>query len=124
MEYDILVADDNSSFRLVMSTIFRDAGFSIDVAKNGSDALKKFLTHRYRLIIVDLRMPVMDGAETINAIKKIDQDQPIVVISTYDNGKRKEILEAGVSHFLTKPVDMDELLGVAQKFVGRYVSRR
>lgn len=125
MEYDIFIVDDDQSFRMMMSKTLKSAGFNVDVAENGYDAFKKFLTHKYRLIIVDLKMPVMDGQETIKAIKKVNKDQPIVVISAYVDGHiRQEILDAGVYTFLTKPVDMDELLGIVQKIAGRPVSRR
>ena len=50
-EYDVLIADDEPSFRLMVSATFKTAGFSIDTAEDGYDALRKFLTHRYRLII-------------------------------------------------------------------------
>lgn len=123
-EYDVLIADDEPSFRLMMSATFKSAGFSIDTAEDGYDALKKFLTHRYRLIIMDLRMPFMDGLEATKAIKKINRVQPVVVVSAYDDGCGQEVLGAGAYTFLAKPVDMDKLIGIAQKIVGKSVSRR
>lgn len=119
-EYDILVVDDELSLRTILFKMLKEAGFSVETAEDGYSAFKKFLCHKYKLIVTDMNMPKMNGLETIKAVKKVDKDQLIIVLSGEHNVHlKKRALEAGADVFLTKPVDMNELLSVIGETIGK-----
>lgn len=113
----ILLADDNEKNRALLNDILQPLGFNIIEATNGKDAFTKAIKHSPACIFMDLVMPVMDGVEATQRIRKHPALHKIVVIgisaSAFDKTKKKSF-EAGCNDFLTKPIRIDNLLECLQ----------
>ena len=90
-----------------------------DVASNGSDAVRACLDQDYNLIFMDCQMPLLDGFTAVHRIRalKLFQDKPLAIIATTGTGSEAQCLEAGMDHFLSKPV----LLPDVQQLIDRYL---
>jgi CheY-like chemotaxis protein len=81
MMYRILLVDDEPSIRVVLSAVLEDAGFTVDVAEHGFDALRKIQGAVPDLVITDLRMPNMNGFELLAVLRERFPQLPTIVIS-------------------------------------------
>ena len=119
----ILVTDDSAIMRmfLVMS-LKRMLRVNITEAVNGIDALAKLKGGRFDLLLTDMNMPEMNGAELIRCVRiGMNSDIPIVVITTKGEIKDREIgMSLGANGYLTKPVNQAELIRTVLKFLGGY----
>ncbi|HME50872.1 MAG TPA: response regulator [Candidatus Lokiarchaeia archaeon] len=106
----ILIVDDDEGIRESMSDILREKGFIVFKASNGLEALNLVESYTFDTILVDLRMPGLDGIETSKQIKKIQPDANIFMITAYIS---KEIYDdaknAGIQEILSKPVNFQQL---------------
>lgn len=122
-EKSILVTDDSTIMRmfLVMS-LKRMLKVKITEAVNGIDALAKLKGGKFDLLLTDMNMPEMNGAELIRCVRLgMNSDIPIVVITTKGEIKDREIgMSLGASGYLTKPVNQAELIKTVLKFLGGY----
>jgi len=101
----ILVVDDSSTMRrIIINTLTRIGQKDTIGAEDGIDALEKYHSHEFDLIITDWNMPNMNGLDLIIAIRKINKDIPIVMVTT-EGGKKEVItaLKAGVNNYIVKP---------------------
>jgi putative two-component system response regulator len=110
----ILVVDDMYTSRLWLMKILENEGYEIAQAASGVEALQQIRAERPDLVIMDMQMPEMDGAECCQRIKKNTQisDIPVVMITYADSDDcRKKAKEAGCNAFLGKPIQKVRLLG-------------
>lgn len=121
---NILLVEDNKLNQQVASEILRDAGFVIDIANNGKEALEKIIASgvpsRYDLVFMDIQMPIMDGYQATQEIRKLSQyDDVPVVAMTADamKGIREKCLEVGMNDMIAKPVDPDVLCKVMLQWI-------
>lgn len=101
----ILVADDSKTMlRIISNTLKRIGEDDIDTALDGQIALQLFNENQYDLILTDWNMPVMNGLELVQNIRKSNKDIPIIMITT-EGGKTEVIkaLRAGVNNYIVKP---------------------
>ena len=106
----ILVVDDEPQIRRIMRTTLTGAGYEIDDAKTGEEALVKLRDFRPDLVLLDMNMPGMGGLEACRAIRA-DSDTGIIVLTVRNTEVDKvEALDAGADDFVTKPFSMPELL--------------
>lgn len=114
----ILVAEDNDSNFILMSYILKKY-YQYDRAKNGQEAVEMAEKGGYDIVLMDIKMPIMDGLEATKAIKEKFPDLPIVALTAnaFDSD-RQLALEAGCNDFLSKPVSSDLCLQTIKKFVG------
>ena len=118
----ILLVDDSEVMRLILVMhLKRLLGVEVTQAVNGQDALAKFETARFDLILTDMVMPEMDGAELIRQVRtRLKSDVPIVMITTKGESKDRERgLSLGANDYLTKPVDVKTLLVTILKHLGK-----
>ena len=119
----ILIADDSSIMRmfLVMS-LKRMIKVKITEAVNGIDALAKLKGDKFDLLLTDMNMPEMNGAELIRCVRiGMKSDMPIVIITTMCEIKDREIgMSLGARDYLTKPVNQAELIKTVLKLLGGY----
>ncbi|MCR5591301.1 MAG: response regulator [Lachnospiraceae bacterium] len=116
----ILVVDDNSFNRKVIEEFLEPALVQLDEVESGYEALEMIDIKEYDLIIMDLRMPKMDGVETLERIKKDypDFNTPVVVFTAdIINGVEQSLLEKGFAGFLAKPVSSQKILDTIKRFV-------
>ena len=114
----ILIAEDDLTSFYFLSKILNRADLNIIHAKNGKEAVE-FVRNRpeISLVLMDMKMPVMDGLEAIKEIISIRPDIPIIAQSAYAFTEEKETaLEAGCIDYLTKPIEQDILLNMINKY--------
>lgn len=106
----ILVVDDEKSIRNTLREILEYEKFEVDEAAEGQEALEKARNNRYDLILLDIKMPRMDGIEVLEQLMKFT-DVPVVMISGH--GTVETVVEAvkkGAYDYITKPLDLNRLL--------------
>lgn len=111
MSIRVLVADDSSTMRKIIIRALSALGITeITEAENGEVAIKKFPTAPFDLVLTDWNMPVKSGLEVIQAIRAINTDTPIIMITTEAEKRRVvEAIQAGVTDYLVKPFEADDL---------------
>jgi len=104
----IMIVDDEESIRFLYKEELEEDGFMVELAKSGQEALEKVLSFRPDLITLDIKMPGMDGIETLKRLREIDRNVPIVMCSAY--GEYKQDLTTWASDaYLVKCADLSEL---------------
>ena len=110
----ILVVDDLSLVRLYCREILEKAGFEIEQAINGIEAMEKVLERTFDLVIVDINMPRMDGFSFVRALRRGTSDVaalPALVMTTEaDQQDREDARSAGANFYLVKPVSEADLI--------------
>ncbi len=108
----ILIAEDEPSVLETTKTVLELEGYRIITANNGAEALDTYAHNReiVSLVLLDMIMPVMDGATTAKALRKINPNVRIISVSGYARVDDHEKYIAGAEAFLTKPYKADELL--------------
>ncbi len=124
-QYRVLVADDKEDNRELLSQMLGPIGFQIRQAANGEDSVKQFETWGPSLILMDLRMPVMDGYEAIRRIRASTggKDTRIIAVtaSAFEEA-RQEVLADGADDFVSKPFRETELIEKIGRLLGvKYV---
>ncbi|MEA3499152.1 MAG: response regulator [Campylobacterota bacterium] len=108
----ILVVDDSVTVRMYHKQILQGAGYEIDEAENGMEALEKTSECKYDMCLVDINMPILDGYSFVKRLRENDGfDIPIVMIST--EAEQNDITiayNAGANLYQVKPVSTDELI--------------
>ena len=114
----ILIAEDDDSNFILMTYILKKY-YQFERAKNGQEAVEMAEKNTYDIVLMDIKMPIMDGLEATKAIKEKFPDLPIIALTAnaFDSD-RQLALEAGCNDFLSKPVSSDLCLQTIKKFVG------
>ncbi|MEI6455175.1 MAG: response regulator [bacterium] len=119
----LLVEDNYISQKVAMTSLERDGYTNIEIAENGRVAVKKMHDKIYDLILMDIRMPVMDGLEATEKIRDFEKNNPgrspvyIVAFTAYAvEGDRERFLEAGMDDYIAKPFQPEELIRVINKY--------
>ena len=124
MPKNILVIDDEKLITESLKRLLKKEGYNAEIAKSGKEALEKVKKIDFDLIISDVRMPEMDGIETIKQIRayleKTDKKPiPEVLITGYaDADKYENANELEIADYLYKPFDNAEFLRIVKKIVG------
>ena len=120
MNKTILSADDSASMREMITFTLRNAGYDVDEAVDGQDALNKIAARCPNMLITDLNMPNMDGIELIRQVRALPQCKyiPIVMLTTESQDARKQAgRAAGASGWIVKPFRSEQLVMVAKKLL-------
>jgi two-component system OmpR family response regulator len=107
----VLVVDDESGVRDLLSDALRFAGYETEVASQGREALDIWRLKRVDLCVVDINMPVMDGFEFLEAVRKSDVNTPVLLLSARDSTEDiARGLRYGADDYVRKPFSVEELL--------------
>jgi len=109
----ILIVDDVQTNRELAAEVLSLEDYSVEMAADGQEALDKVALCHPDLILMDLRMPVMDGVVALRALKENPATCHIPVLALTASvmvGERERILGEGFDGFITKPIDFDELI--------------
>ena len=110
----VLVADDNPLSGELVSEHLRLAGFSVDSASDGAEAVEKAASGRYGLLLLDINMPRMDGVHVVARLRDLMAAGGLkVIVMTADRlgSRRVELTQNGIDAYLTKPIRLDRLDG-------------
>lgn len=114
----ILIAEDNDSNFILMSYILKKY-YTYDRAKNGKEAIEKMKAEPFDLVLMDIKMPIMDGLEATKAIREFNTEVPIVALTANAfDCDRQAAMDAGCNDFLSKPVSSDVCLETLKKIFG------
>lgn len=113
----ILIAEDNDSNYMLMEYILKKH-YEFFRAKNGQEAVEKAQTETPDLVLMDIKMPIMDGLEATRQIKAAMPDLPVVALTAnaFDSD-RQAAFDAGCDGFLSKPVNAQKCLETIEKFI-------
>ena len=115
----ILVVDDESSIRDLLTKTLSISDYDVDTAPDGGAALERLRLYPYDLLIVDLKMPGIDGLTIIREAKRLKADIPVIVITGFSTEYAAiEALNLGVTSYLTKPFRVPQVLAAAAKAMG------
>ena len=104
----ILVVDDEENIRFLYQEELEEEGYAVEVAAHGQEALDKLSTFKPDLITLDIKMPGMDGVETLQRIRDVHRDLPVILCSAY--GEYKQDLTTWASDaYVIKTSDLTEL---------------
>ncbi len=106
----ILVVDDEQQIRDLLDNFLKGEGYEVIVAADGNEAIKLAVTENPQVIVLDIKMPEVDGLEVCKRLKEKEKTRfiPVIVITGYEDNKM-EALDAGADDFVNKPFDMAEL---------------
>ncbi len=114
----ILIADDEGDFRDIIKDILIEEEFSLAEASSGLNALEIFKNNYFDAVLLDLRMPELDGIETMKELKKLDSQIPIIILTAFgDIPTAVEAVKLGAYDFITKPPEFDMLITIIKKAV-------
>lgn len=111
----VLVVDDDEDLSTLVASVLSDEGYSVEVASNGAEALDAITRAIPDLILLDMKMPVMDGTEFTRRFRsQFDLNTPIVILTaSVDGGLRAD--EVGASDWVGKPFDLTDLLDAVNR---------
>jgi len=116
----ILVAEDNETNRIVAQEMLESAGFEVELACNGREAVEKALDPalQIRLVLMDVQMPEMDGLEATARIRQSLKDLPIVAMTAHAlDSERQRCLDAGMNDHIPKPFEPDEVWAALRRWL-------
>jgi DNA-binding response OmpR family regulator len=117
----ILAVDDESDLTMLFRMSLEHYGFEVDTFNDPQEALSKFQPGSYDLVILDIKMPKMDGFELYHKIKKKDNNANICFLTAselyYEEFRKKEYYALDKSMFIRKPIDNEELVKEVNKMI-------
>lgn len=114
----ILVVDDEEMLRKILTKILTQAGYKVDTASNGEEAIEKIKAHPFDLMVTDIRMPVKDGSLALPAIESLKPKLKIILLTGYPlQPELEEKVAKGDYAYLTKPFDNQELIAKVQSLL-------
>ncbi|MFA5362571.1 MAG: response regulator [Candidatus Omnitrophota bacterium] len=125
MPYKLLVTDDNTHIIEVLQRRLKREGFEVVTAGDGEEALLKIESDEPDVILLDLRMPKMNGFEVLKEIKRrneieLNKIRPVIIISGGDESEAKEegLILSETECYLNKPCSIEEILKAIRKMIG------
>jgi DNA-binding NtrC family response regulator len=112
----ILVVDDEEGARELFNTILTDEGYEVSLAGSGEEALALFKGQPFNLVVTDIKMPVMDGLQLLQEIRKTGSKTDVIMVTAY--GEVESYLKAmslGAAEYINKPIRIKELKRIVQK---------
>jgi CheY-like chemotaxis protein len=118
----ILMVEDNAKNMTLLRDVLRATGYRTLEASTGGQAFKLAIEHGPALVLMDIRLPDMDGVEALSRLRMDERTALIPVIAVTAQamkGDRERFTEAGFAGYLSKPIDIDELLTTVEQHCGR-----
>jgi DNA-binding NtrC family response regulator len=116
----ILVIDDDEGIRKVLSSALEDAGYAVDIAESGKEAIEKTKANFYNLALIDIRLGDMQGTKLLTDIKETTPKMVKIMLTGYPALQNAvDAVNKGADGYLVKPVDIDELLQMIKEHLKR-----
>jgi len=125
MGKSILVVDDEQSMRIFLTKILLQENYSVVTASSGAEAINRVTCDEPDIVLLDLRLPDMDGMQVLEKVKKILPAVPVIIITAHGGVQSAvEAMKKGAYHYLTKPFKVEELLIMLEMALERENLRR
>jgi DNA-binding response OmpR family regulator len=112
----VLIVDDEDILRNLLKSELEQYHYQVDTAESGETGMEKVMEKRFDLIILDIRMPGMDGLEVLKKIREQDLADKVIMLTGVDELKiARDSLQLGANDFLTKPYDIKTLLACIKR---------
>jgi len=112
----ILIADDEPHMRFTLAAILRAEGYEVDTAADGLEAVEQCAQHAYDVILLDVRMPGLDGVEAFRRIRQHHEGVRVFLMSAYGvDDLKQRALDEGAVAFLDKPLEVDKVIRLIQE---------
>ena len=116
----ILLVDDEPRFLETTRTLLEKKGYIVETAGSGAEALDKMLTAKIHVVILDMKMPEMDGIETLKEIKARSPLTEVIILTGHGTVETAVSgLKSGAFDYLAKPIDVDDLINKAREAFDR-----
>ncbi|NIS86705.1 MAG: response regulator [Nitrospinaceae bacterium] len=113
-----MVVDDEVKMCVTLTKLFELSRYQVEVAHNGLEALEKVESFQPHCILLDIRMPQMNGLEVLEKVKENHADIPVIMTTAVAMDEtREECLEKGAAEYLIKPIDFKTLLAKVNDLV-------
>ncbi|BDG49139.1 MULTISPECIES: response regulator [Parageobacillus] len=114
----ILIVDDQYGIRILLNEVFQKEGYTTYQAANGMQALEIVQKHRPDLVLLDMKIPGMDGIEILKRLKEIDRDIKVIIMTAYGElDMIQETKELGAMMHFAKPFDIDDLRAAVKRLL-------
>jgi len=111
-----LLVEDDLTFSLILEGFLKNQGFKVDVAHRVKDGLKNLDNHIYQLLLLDYRLPDGTGFELLESVRAKHPQVPVIMMTSFrDIATAVRAMRLGAFHYITKPVNPDELLMVVKE---------
>ncbi len=108
---EILVVDDDKDMCRIISSILKEEGYGVDKAYDGEQANRKVKARGYNLMLLDYKLPDIDGINVLKEIRRIEPSLKVIMISAYGDPSIKSMAKKlGAYRFLDKPFDLNRLI--------------
>src|SRR4051812_21709497 len=112
----VLVVDDEPDMRMALRLFLERSGHTVQEASDGETALSTLHATGADVVLLDMRMPGMDGSQTLTKIRERFKELPVIMVTGYGSpDSAKEVLEMGASHYISKPFKNQELVEALDK---------
>lgn len=120
MKKKILIIDDEKNIRLTLSQCLELADYQVDTAVSGEHGLEKYSENNYDLVLLDMKMPGIDGMEVLRRIKRQNPLQKVIMITAYGTIETAvEAMKLGAVDYLRKPFTPDEIRSIVKRVLER-----
>jgi CheY-like chemotaxis protein len=119
---DILIVEDNPVNQKLIAFLLARSGYSYDIAENGKLALERLDQNAYRLVLMDMMMPVMNGYDATRAMRSHPKHKSLPVIALTANamkGEDEKCRAVGCDDYIAKPYSKDQILAAVAKLIGK-----
>ncbi len=121
----VLLVDDEEELLSSLSPVLRRRGFMVEIAQSGDEALQLAGERNFDVIVLDIRMPGMDGIETLKRLREIKQNFEAIILTGHPSVKNAfESVKQGAAEYLTKPPNIDDLAELIKKSYAKLAMRR
>jgi two-component system, NtrC family, response regulator AtoC len=111
----VLAVDDQDDMRWLLAHLLRERGLEVLTAEDGEEALERVKREAPQVVLLDLKIPRLDGMQVLEKIRAIDSEVPVIVITAYgDIPSAVKAMKLGAYDFLTKPFNNEDLLFTVQ----------
>lgn len=116
MNNAILIIEDDTTIRETVAEVLEKQGHTVSRAETGAAGLAKARTHNYDLVLLDLRLPDMDGLDVMRSLRELDEQALVVIMTAFPEVRTAiSALKAGAYDYLNKPFDLDDLRSLVDR---------
>ena len=116
MKPSLLIVDDDEVMRETLSDVLRKKGYEVFVASSGNDALSAIRKNIIDLIVLDMRLPDLDGLEVLKRVKEFDTEILVIMMTAYSDVQTAvSAMKSGAYHYINKPFELEELKLLIEK---------
>src|SRR5947199_10197969 len=116
----ILVGDGEGNLRNLLTKSVREDGYAVETAADGEEGLAKYKAGRYQLVLLDLKLPKLDGMSVLRSIKEFNPDALVIIVTAFSTiDTAIQAIKLGAYHYVGKPFRPEELMIVVKQALER-----